>query len=599
MPARPILLAILLAAPALGADVLLPLDVRQVKVRGEIGRRIDVTVHNNLLALDAEKDFLRPFETRESKGGYVGLGKLILAAVRFAAYSGDTQALALKERLVNHVIARQEADGYAGLCLPAHRMEALWDVHEIGYLVAGMAADYEYFREKRSLEAARKAADYLLANWRRIPPGWSERTGVATHVAVTGLERSLLSLHRATGDAKYLDFVLRQRGLGEWDLPVVIGRKPGIEGHIYAYMARSLAQLELYRIQPRPELLRPARRALAFLTAGDGMAITGGAGQWEIWTQDQDGRGELAETCSTAYQLRVYDSLLRLRGDAWLGDLMERSIFNTLFAAQSPDGRRIRYYSPFEGPRHYHPGDTYCCPGNYRRIVSELPEYIYYRSGAGVAINLYTASDAALEAGGTRLRIRQETDYPSSGAVLIHLSPERPAKFPLRLRIPGWVERAKVTVSGASLGQAAARGSFLEINREWRAGDTVTLELPMRFRLIKGRQRQAGRVAVARGPLVFCLNPAQHRQLEGVDAADLGRFSLDPQSLEAVPDSSVRPGGVACRAGFWKPGYSTGPKPELTLLLTEFPDPGGAAIYFRIRDLSAGVDDELAKGKGE
>ena len=172
-------------------------------------------------------------------------------------------------------------------------------------------------------------------------------------------------------------------------------------------------------------------------TVLDGFSITGGAGQWEIWTDDQDGRGQLAETCATAYQLRVYDSLLRLGGEALYGDLIERTIYNTLFAAQSPEGRRIRYYSPIEGPREYHPGDTYCCPGNYRRIVSELPEMIYYRSGEGVLVNLYTPSTASLQAGGARLRLTQRTAYPSSGEVDLGLELSRPARFPLRLlRVP-------------------------------------------------------------------------------------------------------------------------------------------------------------------
>jgi len=96
---------------------------------------------------------------------------------------------------------------------------------------------------------------------------------------------------------------------------IVIGRRPLIEGHVYAYMARALAQLELYRIQPQPSLLVPAHRAVDFLTRADGLSITGAAGQLEIWTDDQDGRGDLGETCATAYQLRVYDNLLRLEGD--------------------------------------------------------------------------------------------------------------------------------------------------------------------------------------------------------------------------------------------------------------------------------------------
>lgn len=576
-----VVLLALFALPVWGADEMTPLDVRQVRVGGEIGRRIDVTVHNNLLVLDLEKDFLAPFQAKKQAEGYVGLGKLILSAVRLAAYTGDATVVAVKDRLVDGVLALPEADGYVGLFPEPKRMQTLWDVHEAGYLVYGLLSDYEYFQARRSLAAAQKLADYLLAHWGAIPPDWQTRTDVAPHVAVTGLERTLLALHRATGESRYLDFVLRERALPAWDLPIVIGRRPGIEGHIYAYLARTLAQLELYRERPEPRLLANADRAVRFLTRGDGMAITGGAGQWEIWTDDQDGRGELAETCATAYELRVFDNLLRLRGDAALGDLMERTIYNTLFAAQSPDGRRIRYYSPTEGPRVYHPGDTYCCPCNFRRIIAELPAMIYYQWRSGVAVNLYTASEASLSLdGGVKLRVRQETAYPTEGDVTLRLDPDRPASFPVRLRIPAWARTARVQVNGRPPAIPAAPGRYLDLVRTWRAGDTIRLTMSMSFRLV-------------RGPLVFCLDPSQHKALENLDGADLQRFTLDPAALELVRNDAVHPGGVACRAGAWKPGYAVSTRHDLTLLLTEFPDPAGRVTYFRLRDLSAAVDDEL------
>jgi DUF1680 family protein len=575
------------------ADELIPLSPGQVRAGGEIGRRVEITIRNNLLALDAEKDFLAPFQARNQRGGYIGLGKLLMAAARFAASTGDAAAVRFERDLASRVAALQEADGYLGLCAPASRVHALWDVHELGYLIAGLLDDYQYFQRARSLEAARKAADYLLAHWSEVPPDWGQRTGVATHVAVTGIERTLLALHRVTGEARYLNFVLHQRALAEWDFPIIIGRRAGIEGHIYAFLARSLAQLELHRLRPAPELLRTSDRALGFLTRQDGMAVTGAAGQWEIWTNDQDGRGALGETCATAYELRWLDSLLRLRGEARPGDLMERIIYNTLFAAQSPDGRRIRYYAPLEGPREYHPGDTYCCPGNYRRIIAELPEMIYYRWGNGLAVNLLTASEARLEAGGALLRVRQRTAYPSSGTVDLLLDPERPARFPLRVRIPAWAAGARALLNGEAAGEAAEAGQWLTLNRTWSTGDVLRLEFPLHPRMVRGRQRQAGRAAVLAGPLVLTLNPARDGALAGLDGADLGRYTIDPASLELLPDASVRPGGMAVRAGAWKPGHSLVAKPELHFVLTEFADPGGRAVYFRLRDPAQSSEDEL------
>jgi len=589
-----------LCAPAvLASDVLVPLSLRDIQVGGEIGRRITVTVTNNLLVLDADRDFLPAFQKKTALGGYIGLGKLIDATVKFAAYTADPRVLALKQYLVEETLKAQEPDGYIGIIAPPQRVRGLWDIHEMGYVIWGLLTDYEYFGNERSLAAARKAADYLVRNWSALPKDWGQQTDVAQNVAVTGIERTMLALHRQTGAASYLDFVTKTRALPEWDLPIVIGRRSGIEGHIYAYMARSLAQLELYRTQSDRRLLNQTDQALDFMLHHDGLHITGGTGQCEIWTDDQDGRGDLGETCATAYQLRVYDNLLRLRGDARMGDLIERTIYNALFAAQSPDGRRLRYFAPTEGGRVYWPTDTYCCPCNFRRIVSELPAMVFYHAHDGVAVNLYTKATAKLSVGkNVPLTIRQETDYPNSGRIRLQLDPARPVKFPLQLRIPAWARGANVTVNGQPAKGAVKSGAFFEVTREWKSGDQVMLDLPMSWRLVKGRQRQAGRVAVMRGPQLYCLNPAQNAALAKLDGTELGYLALDPSSLtDPVRSDAVRPDGLGCRVQAWNPGFSLEKKSDLTLTLTEFPDPDGKATYFRLRDFSVAVDDELLAGK--
>jgi uncharacterized protein len=338
---------------------------------------------------------------------------------------------------------------------------------------------------------------------------------------------------------------------------------------------------------------------MRFLTGQDGMAITGGAGQWEIWTDDQDGRVALGETCATAYQIRLCDSLLRLEGQSRYADLIERMVFNALFGAQSPDGRRIRYYTPLEGNREYFNQDSYCCPCNYRRIVSELPTMVYYRAGKGLVVSLYTPSEATLElAYGLSLKIRQETDYPASGRVVIRLDPSKPATFPVRLRIPRWCEKATASINGQPCQQAIVSGDFLVVEREWKGGDQVALDMPMTWRLVLGRKRQAGRVAVMRGPLVYCLNPAQNATLKNQDAADVGGAMLHPASLRDAPaDSASGSTGVCCAVTAGSAGYNMWLSGDLSLRLTPFPDPNGKVVYFRLPDFSIAVPDELLSGQ--
>lgn len=569
------------------ADALLPLEPGSVRAGGEMGRRIDVMVANNLLVLDADKHFLKPFQGDPEKrpGTYIGVGLLIETCARVGAYGGDEGVKALKEKLVREIIATQEVDGYIGNLPPANRIWKTWDIHEMSYLIHGLCADHRYFGEKPSLDAGKKLADCLLRHWEAREPDLEK---VAYGPAwLMGLETAMLTLHQETRDPRYLEFVTGALKLPDWNRPIVTdGAGNGWKGQAGSFLCRSVGQLRLHRLQPDERLLGPSRRALDFMLRRDGMMITGEVSVWECWHDTQDCTEKLGETCSTAYLVRWLDELLRLEGFSLYGDLMERLVLNGLFAAQSPDGRRTRMYTPMEGPRGYFGSDTYCCPNNYRRIIAELPTFIFYRAGGGLAVNLYTASEGALDLKpGLSLRVKQETDYPSSGRVTLRIDPSQPAHFPVKLRIPRWCSQPVVSVNGRPLTEAVLSGEFFAITRDWKQGDRIELDLPMPLRLVKGRAAQVGRAAVMRGPQVFALNPSRHADLAG---KDLRLLAIDPATLEGpAPDDSVRPGGMMARVKAWsyqKDGQVEGlVKPDLTLELTEFADPAAEFTYLKVR----------------
>jgi len=585
----------------LAADRFEQVDVREVTVGGEIGRRIDMTVKNNLMQLDLDGQFLKPFEEKNRAGGYVGLGKTIDAFTRLAAYTGDAQLRARKDHLVAAAIAAQEPDGYLGIMRADSRVFTLWDIHEMGYLVYGLVTDYQYFGNEKSLAAARKLADYIISRWTAEPDREPGGGSITVHMAVTGVESAMLALYAQTKDRRYLDFCTRFRKLPEWDARIVLGRWGQIEGHAYSHMCRCIAQLRLYRLQSDEQLLCPAHEVIDFLVRRNGLVVTGACGDHECWHDTQEGTINLGETCATAYLIRMLDELFRMEGNTLYADMMERSIYNALFAAQSPDGRRIRYYTPFDGPRKYHSGDTYCCPSNYRRIVAELPSMIYYKAADGLVVNLYTESTLRTRlADGTAVLVQQQTHYPRDQRVLIKIVAREPHQFAVYLRLPRWCNAPEVRINGQAIADAGVRpGNLFRIHRTWQPGDLVELCLPMEFRLVKGRVAQAGRVAVMRGPLVFCLNRARNPELADVD---LRLVVIKPESLsDPEPDDTLVAGGLACRIQAWKPGsWYPMAEPELSLLLTEYPDPGGEAIYFKVPNPRSEqlVDDELCQPIG-
>lgn len=569
------------------------LPVGAVTLRGWLGQRYELTWRGNLLALNWDEDFLRPFQEKKSEAGfYVGLGKTFEGLARFAAHTQDQQLLTLRRHVLDKLLASQDPDGYLGTYLPEVRIARLWDVHELSYIMFALVSDWRLFGEAASLDAAKRLGNHLLERLGPIPlptefnPG--TQSELACELTMCGLDRALLALHRATGDERYLGFCLDRLGLKAWNLPIVEGRHGRLEGHAYAYLCRCLAQLDLRESLEDDGLLAQSHGVVDYLTGRGGLLVNGTFSMTECWHSDQKGSGDLGETCATAYWIRLCARLLCIEGSGRYGDLIERAVYNALFAAQSPDGRRLRYYVPFDGPRVYWDRDTYCCPGNFRRILAELPEMIYFTTDAGLLVNLYTASTARVPlASGNAVELTQETDYPNSGRVTLHLAVAKPERFTVSLRIPGWCRDFALTVGDQPV-KVPVKDGLVHIDRRWSGGDSLRLELAMPWRLLRGQALQAGRAALLHGPVLFCANPKRN----GIPATDLAAFELDlPEAPVPDEDSTLRPGGMSCSCGHI---HSKGP-----LIFTEFADPDGEATYFPPSHGTKPTGDELMSSPAE
>jgi hypothetical protein len=223
--------------------------------------------------------------------------------------------------------------------------------------------------------------------------------------------------------------------------------------------------------------------------------------------------------------------MLQRTGDAKYADVIERALYNGVNSGLSLDGKLYCYRNPLElvgsqsdtirNPWY----DTTCCPPNLQRVLASLPGYFYSTASTGVFVHLFHSGTmrGKLE-NGTKITIEQETKYPWEGLVRLKVSPETEQEFTLFVRVPAWSERTGLTVNGESVGTIPAAGSYAPIRRKWKPGDMVELSLDMQVRHTKANARvrdNVGKVAVERGPLVYCL--------EGVDqpaAAAVERVAL-------------------------------------------------------------------------
>ena len=241
------------------------INPQSIQIGGEIGRRIDITVNNNLLAVDIDKDFLAPFLERKQSGGFIGTGMFLDAAVRLAYHTENEKLLALKKHIVNTLLATQEPDGYIGLMRPEARIKKLWDVHELSYIIIGLTNDGLLFHQAASLSAAKKLADLLLTRLTETPPPGCYDGDLNPVMSNTGLADAMMTLTDAAGDEKYKQFIFDVLDMMHWQKPIVCGRHWPIDGHIYGYLDKCLVQLRLDPTMSHPELRTMSNGVLHFM----------------------------------------------------------------------------------------------------------------------------------------------------------------------------------------------------------------------------------------------------------------------------------------------------------------------------------------------
>lgn len=598
-------------------DKLCRVTLNQQELGGEIDRRIQNLVYQNYMVVDLDGKWLNHFRNRTDRDGrshvYYGIGKVFDAGSLFAAYTGDPKVAARTQYIMDELVKSRDSDGYLGFWTvePENRQDHInWILHEQEYINLAFVRNFCCTGNPQSLAHAKVMADYILKTF-PTPQNPCYNPG---DICTAGLPEGMLELYRVTGDKRYFDFAadvphgnnhgeVQLASLRTWEQD--FSRRPR---HVYVMLARCYAQTELYRLTGETNLLDMSQLMRnELLKKGEGgMLVTGSCSDGEQFTYNQNGRGAIGESCVTAYMLRWIDSLMRLEGDMRYGDLLERTVYNALLAANSPDGRWIRYFTPFTGDRQYDTRDFFCCCGNYRRAVAELPQKVYYRTPeGGIALNFFTNSKKTFDVNGQAVTIVQKTAYPNDGNVKLTFSTETPKAFPFQFRTPRWCDRVTVQVNDEAPVEIDPIGQKLGcyvLNRTWKDGDVVTISMPMMWRLLRGRALQDGRVVLLRGPIVYCIGRDQNAELLA-ECPEPRNLVIDPASItEPATDDSIRPGGLKVIAKAWLNQDCSGEKVDVTL--TEFIDPSGQDVYFRVPDLAATsplrlADDEIVSWPNE
>jgi DUF1680 family protein len=445
------------------------------------------------------------------------------------------QLRAQVDEVIKLVSAAQDSDGYLNTYFSVERVGERWtdlDVrHEmycIGHLVAAAVAHTRATGETSLLDVAERASGLIA---QRYAPGTVP--GTCGH---PGLEMSLVELYRTTGDGRWLDLAtwqLDSRGVGVLDgSEYLLDHEPvrqqtRVTGHavraLYLYAGMADVILETGDTE-----LRGALEALWEDLSSSKTSVNGGVGA--RWDGESFGDAyELSdrpynETCAAIAHIFLAWRLLMLTGDLQYRDVIERTLYNAVLPGLSLSGTEFFYQNPLaDSGRHRREPwfSCACCPPNVARLLASLPGYLYARTDTSVTVMLYIGNDSSITlTDGTELRLRLETDLPWTGDVRLTVQTPTPAEFDIILPIPAWADgRAVATVNGTDV-EIRPSEQHLVVRRHWAAGDTVELSFPMDVQVVSTHPRSAmthDRVALQRGPLVYCLEQADNPALSVTD----------------------------------------------------------------------------------
>lgn len=222
------------------------------------------------------------------------------------------------------------------------------------------------------------------------------------------------------------------------------------------------------------------------------------------------------ETCAAIGAGFFHENMNLALRDARYADELERVLFNSILSGVSIKGDSYFYENPLEaGPQRkrwsWH--SCPCCPPMFLKIMGALPGYIYAQSEREIYVNQFIGSRADMVLNGTKVNLEQTTRYPWDGKVQLVIKPEQKTDFTLNVRIPAWCHEASLTVNGKAIAKLEIVRGYARLQRQWKRGDAVELTLPMPAERLKAHpaiKANAGRVALRRGPIVYCLEAADN-----------------------------------------------------------------------------------------
>lgn len=458
--------------------------------------------------------FGQAHKQQNQEGDWYGehAGKWLSATARAVAQGGQPELEANLRRVADWLISQQDEDGYLGNYAADRRFTVpqppkpeswngepalrTWDIWTHSYLILGFLETWRALGDDSYLQAARRIADLC---WQALESG-IDITTLGNHhgMSATVLLDPAADLYLVTGEPRYLalaEKILQQANAN----PRLALLDKGIANEDAAFIATGKAYQLSWNLVGLAKLYKATGKAdykLAIDNLWNNIReqhLTLGGGPWggvahrsrEVFNAPRTFFPQAyVETCSVLAWMQLNRELLAISGHARYADELERTAYNDLLAAMAPNGEDWCYYT-FPNGKRVHTTYWRCCKSSGAMAVEELPQVAYgVAADGGLRVNLYGAGEATLQqADAGTVVLQQQTRYPFNGAISLRVTPEHSASFGIGLRIPAWAEDARIQVNGVNVPVQIGADGYVQLQRQWQAGDLISVQLPMQPQL--------------------------------------------------------------------------------------------------------------------
>ncbi|MDE0042511.1 MAG: glycoside hydrolase family 127 protein [Candidatus Poribacteria bacterium] len=525
-------------------------------------------------------------------------GKYLTGAVHVLRATADPALKAWLKEFVRILVSLQDTDGYLGPWPKPHRLtnsnsagQHTWDTWGHYHNIMGLLLWHEETRDTEALTCATRMADLLCETYlgakrpRLVETGSTEMNLAPVH--------SLCVLYRKTKDERYLELALQIVD----EFAVTENGEP-LAGD---YLRSALDGKEFFQTpKPRWESLHPimALAELYWITGEDHYRRAFERIWWSIVKLDRHNNGGFSsgeqatgnpyhlaaiESCCTIAWTAMSVEMLKLTGNSIVADELELTLFNSIVGMHSSSGHWSTYDTPMNGIRRSSAHtivfqaregtpELNCCSVNTPRGFGMLSDWALMKDRQGLVLNYYGPSTlTARLKPGLSVTLAQETEYPLDGEIVVSVKPSKSSEFALKLRIPHWSSETHVRINDEPPLNAKA-GSYLRIDRKWKAGDKIRLTLDMSLRVWSGEQECEGLASIYRGPILLAYDHRYNLKNAKVDTPqirDVKEWDAVSCMLEIPPVDASKLHSKPAQWTDWLP-------PQLLL---EFEAANGEAIY--------------------